>query len=72
MGKGIEAARIVDPIGSALVDDLKDQLLIVFLKRLGGSIALPCAEVDDTAQDLFTVRVDLHTRTFHFEIAKKD
>ena len=37
MGKGIDLARGAAPEHAALLDDLKDQLLIVFLKRLGGA-----------------------------------
>jgi len=47
------------------------QLLIVFLKRLGGKLDIPVAEVDDTGQDLFAFSADPKTRTFHFEIVKK-
>lgn len=70
MGKGIDAARSVGPEHAALLDDLKDQLLIVFLKRLGGKVSIPVAEVDDTGQDLFAFRID-ENRVFHFETRKK-
>lgn len=48
MGQGIDAARTENPHHAALMDDLKDQLLIVFLKRLGGQVSIPVAEIDDT------------------------
>ena len=71
MSKGTEAARAAGNAAHAnLVDELKEQLLIVFLKRLGGKVAIPCAEVDNTGQDLFSFSVDEH-RVFHFEIRKK-
>ena len=70
MGKGIDMARLDAPAHAALLDDLKEQLLIVFLKRMGGRVSIPCAEVDDTAQDLFAFRVD-DDRVFHFEVTKK-
>jgi hypothetical protein len=70
MGKGIDAARLDAPAHAALLDNLKDQLLIVFLKRLGGKVSIPCAEVDDTGQDLFAFSVDAN-RVFHFELKKK-
>ena len=69
MGKGIDLARGAAPEHAALLDDLKDQLLIVFLKRLGGAQDIPVAEVDDTYQDLFAFRVN--DGVFHFEIRKK-
>ncbi len=71
MGKGTDAARDFGPEHAALIDDLKDQLLIVFLKQLGGTAVIPVAEVDDTGQDLFAFRIDQSTRSFHFEIRKK-
>lgn len=70
MGKGIDAARSGAPAHTVLIDDLKDQLLIVFLKRLGGKVSIPVAEVDDTGQDLFAFCVDAQ-RVFHFELRKK-
>ena len=69
MGKGIDAAREDSPLHAAVLDDFKDQLLIVFLKRLGGALDIPVAEVDDTGQDMlaFSVRDGI----FHFETRKK-
>ena len=69
MGKGIDAARALGPEHAALMDDLKDQLLIVFLKRLGGKVTIPVAEVDNTGSDLFAL--SLKDGAFHFTIQKK-
>ncbi len=71
MGKAIDLARLDAPEHASMIDDLKDQLLIVFLKRLGGSVDIPCGEIDDTGQDLFALRLDPDTRVFHFEVRKK-
>ena len=71
MGKGIEAAKELSPEHAQLVEDLRDQLLIVFLKRMGGKVEIPVAEMDDTSQDLFAMRVDPETKVFHFSIHKK-
>lgn len=70
MGKGIDAARADAPEHTAVMDDFKDQLLIVFLKRLGGKVSIPVAEVDDTGQDLLAFRID-ENMVFHFELQKK-
>ncbi len=73
MGKGIDTARAAGAgLHADVLDDLKDQLLIVFLKRLhslGHSLQFPVAEVDDTGRDLvsFSVRDDV----FHFELGRK-
>ncbi len=71
MGKGIDLARSDAPLHAKVLDDLKDQILIVFLKRLGGKLDLPVSEVDDTYQDLFAFSVDAKTSMFHFEVRKK-
>ena len=70
MGQGIEMARATAPEHAAVIDNFKDQLLIVFLKRLGGKVSIPLAEVDDTGQDLFAFRID-ESKVFHFELRKK-
>ena len=52
MGKGIDLARAAAPEHAAMLDDFKDQLLIVLVKRLAkdGVLEVPVAEVDDTGQ----------------------
>jgi hypothetical protein len=69
MGKGIDLAREDNPLHAAVLDDLKDQLLIVFLKRLGGKATIPLAEMDDTGLDLLTFAV--RDKQFIFEIERK-
>ncbi len=63
-------ARLDAPEHAAVMDDLKDQLLIVLLKRLGGVASIPVTEVDDTGQDMLAFRID-ENRVFHFELRKK-
>lgn len=73
MGKGINAARAAGAVLHAdLLDDLKDQLLVVFLKRLkaaGHSLDFPVSEIDDTGRDLVSFK--LVNRVFCFELSKK-
>lgn len=69
MGQGTDAARSIAPAHAALIDALKEQLLIVFLKRLGGDITVPVAEVDDTGLDLFAFSV--RDGVFHFKLMRK-
>lgn len=70
MGKGTDMAR---ELGGGLhadaMDDFKDQLLIVFLKRLGGKVSIPVTEMDDTGQDNLTLSVV--DGVFHMETRKK-
>lgn len=69
MGKGIDMARADAPEHAAIMDDFKDQLLIVLFKRLGGKVSIPVAEVDDTGRD--TLSFNIIDRTFHFQVGKK-
>ncbi len=69
MAKSIDFANA--PEHAAVIEELLPQLLIVFLKRLGGSLDIPVSEIDDTGSDLMMFYVDPLTRRFHFEIQKK-
>lgn len=69
MGKGIDMAREFSPEHAALLDDMKDQLIIVLLKRLGGKVSIPVAEVDDTGSNLVSFNVT--DGAFNFEVSKK-
>ena len=71
MGEGIDLARNDAPIHAAVLDNLKDQLLIVFLKRLGGDVKMHVSEVDDTGGDMLAFSVNPDTKEFHFTIKKK-
>jgi hypothetical protein len=72
MGKGIDAARAAGAgLHADVLDDFKDQLLIVVLKRLqemyGDSLAFPVAEVDDTGQDMLSFQILDGQFHFHLE-----
>lgn len=69
MAQGIDLARQFAPEHAAVIENLKEQLLIVFLKRLGGKVSIPVEEVDDTGGDILAF--NLVGRTFNFEIQKK-
>jgi hypothetical protein len=74
MGKGVDAARADSPLHAKVLDDFKDQLLIVFLKRLlKGSgktqLRIPVAETDDTGMDLMLFAV--RDGDFIFELRRK-
>lgn len=80
MGKGTDAAR-QHPRGGDLhpevLDSLKDQLIIVLLKRLqdkDGRVTIPLAEMDDTGNDILAFSVhDMRTpkARFVFQLEKK-
>lgn len=68
-GPGMAAAAMDAPEHVAVMEHFKEQLLIVFLKRLGGKVSIPVAEVDDTGQDMLAVAIV--DGVFNFEIQRK-
>jgi hypothetical protein len=71
MGRGIDLARADAPIHAQVLDDLKDQLLIAFVKRLGGKVSIPVADVDATGRSVMLFSIDPDARVFHFELQEK-
>lgn len=73
MGKGINLARAAGSgLHADVLDDFKDQLLVVFLKRLvdkQGSFSVSVAEVDNTGRDL--VSFSVNDGVFNFVVSKK-
>lgn len=75
MGSGTKAARtLIGPnVHADLIDNMKDQLLIVLIKRLAndeGKLKIPCEEIDDTYNDTLAFSVDAK-KVFHFQLGKK-
>ena len=74
MGKGRELARPFAPEHAAILDDMKDQLFIVLLNRLGGTLDIPVSEVDGTGGSLVSFSVQgmgTSAPYFHFVVSKK-
>ena len=77
MGKGIDMARADAPEHARVMDDFKDQLLIVLIKRLAdkdGRLVIPVAETDDTGGNLLSFSVEGvggPKPAFHFHIQRK-
>lgn len=71
MGLGVDLARSISPEHAAAIDSMKDQLLIVLIKRLGGTIEVPANEIDDTAQSVLSMSLNPATRVFKFSVEKK-
>ena len=75
MGKGIETARSIpgSELHADVLENFRDQLLIVFLKRLkekyGDDLVFSVAETDDTGQDMLAFKIE--DRSFHFVLEKK-
>lgn len=72
MGTGTNAARAAGAtIHADVIDNLKDQLLLVLIERLGGDITIPVAEVDNTGGKLLNMSIDPKKREFHFTMGRK-
>jgi len=72
MGRGIDLARAAGSgLHADVLDDFKDQLLIVLLKRLAkdGKVSIPVAEADDTGQDI--VSFSINDGVFNFVLGRK-
>ena len=72
MGKGTDAARAMHPdnaLHAAVLDDFKDELLIVFLRRLGGKVSIPVVEVDAT--DGMLLSFNVVNGVFNFSLSSK-
>ena len=48
------------------IEAMKDQLLIVLIRRLGGTVKIPVAEVDATGGSALAMSLDQTTREFTF------
>lgn len=70
MGKGIDMARAAGAgIHADVLDDLKDQLLIVLIRRLGGDVQIPVSEIDDTGGCVLSFSIT--DRKFNFKLGSK-
>jgi hypothetical protein len=59
------------PLAREAIDAIKDQLLIVFLRRLGGEITIPVSEVDDTGNLNFALSVSPDGKSITFKNVRK-
>lgn len=71
MGKGIDLAAMVAPVHAAAMDNMKEQLLLCLVQRLGGKVSIHVSEIDDTGGLLLMMSVDPETKVFNFVVEKK-
>lgn len=71
MGQGIDLAALDNPVHAALIDNLKDQLLIAFVNKFGGKITLTVEELDKTGNYLLGFRINQINQTFEFKTENK-
>lgn len=51
---------------------MKEQLLIIFVNRLGGQVELPVSEIDDAGKFFMLMEWDQARKSFTFIVKKKD
>ena len=71
--RGTDLARAMDPSAehhARAIEAMLQQLLIVLVKRAGGTLRVPVAEIDDTSQDVLSFRLT-DDRQFEFFVSKK-
>lgn len=75
MGTGIDAARAAGAtVHADVLENFKDQLLLVLIRRLGGKVQIPVAECDNTGGLVLNMAVkDFpgEAAAFHFDLGSK-
>lgn len=71
MGQGIDLANATDPAFAKALDNMKDQLILVLVNRLGGAVDVPVAEIDSTGSAVLMMEVDQAGQSFRFEVRRK-
>jgi len=76
MGQGIELAKQLDPESVELIkalDEMKDQLILVLVERLGGEVVIPVSEIDIAPLGkILMMEFDQDKLEFTFEVKKKN
>lgn len=71
---GFDLAREMgaeEALAADITQGMLPQLLIALVKRAGGELRVPVAEIDDTGGYILSLRVDDFGRTFAFVVTKK-
>lgn len=71
---GFDLARQLGPeeaLRADIVQGMLPQLLIALVKRAGGTLSIPVAEIDDTGGYMLAMSVEDNGRTFTFATTKK-
>ena len=55
----------------AMIELMKNDLLIVLINRLGGKIDIPVAEIDDAGRFMLEMELNPETKVFSFEVGTK-
>lgn len=60
-------AEATDPVAHELMAQLRDQLLIVLIRRAGGKVVVPVQEIDATGDLVLSMEVDGESFIFAVE-----
>lgn len=60
-------AEATDPVAAELLEQLRDQLLIVLIRRSGGRVTVPVQEIDATGDLVLSMEVDGESFIFAVE-----
>lgn len=60
------------PEHRAMIEQMKNQLLIVLINRLGGSTEIPVSEIDGTGKFNLTMKLDAENKIFEFTVVNKE
>jgi glycerol-3-phosphate responsive antiterminator len=72
MIKGTDVARAAGaPDHADMIEAMLQQLLIVLVKRNGGSVNVHVDEIDGTDSDLLGMQLLPDQKTFHFSVSTK-
>lgn len=70
--KGTDIARAAGaPEHADMIEAMLQQLLIVLVKRDGGSINVHVDDIDGTENDVLGMQLLPDQKTFHFSVSKK-
>lgn len=70
--KGTDLARAAGAAEHAdAIEAMLQQLLIVLIKRAGGTVNIPVAEIDDTGHDMLAMQLLPDGQTFSFSVQRK-
>ncbi len=75
MGDGIDLAAQENPEHAAVMENFRDQLIIVLMKRLAGpdgKLTISISECDDTASDMLAMGIDQEAGVFNFHLQRKN
>jgi hypothetical protein len=72
MGKSMDMAKLDNPELAQLIDDMKDQLLLILVHRLGGDITISVDEIDTLpVGKVMEMHFDIENRKFQFVVSEK-